>query len=250
VVIVDEAGMVGSRHLHRLLQATTATGARLVLVGDHCQLAEIDAGGLVAALARRLGCAQLTENRRQCDPAQRAVVRALRDQDPEPARLRLSRMGRVTTLDNAEHVRDRMADDWVLEHRDSKQAVMLALHRSDVADLNRRARAGSGLSVPWASQSCASTKSTSLGDRVMALRNNRRIGLLNGTRATVQGRAGNDLVVATDEGRRVQVPLSTCSTATSPHAYALTVHKSQGMTATSPWCWATTRCTPRRATRP
>ena len=48
-VVVDETGMVGTRNIHRLLKHTTATGARLVLVGDPKQLAEIEAGGLFAA---------------------------------------------------------------------------------------------------------------------------------------------------------------------------------------------------------
>jgi len=171
VLVVDEAGMVGSRHLHRLLQVTTTADARLVLVGDHRQLAEIDASGLFVALARRLGCAELSENRRQRDPAQRAVVRALRDHDAERALLRLRRMGRLTALHNAEHVRDRMAEDWLLEHRDNKQAVMLALHRSDVADLNRRARARlravGELGEPVLS---VDGVDFAVGDRVMALR--------------------------------------------------------------------------------
>jgi conjugative relaxase-like TrwC/TraI family protein len=231
VLVVDEAGMVGSRHLHRLLRATTAPGARLVLVGDHRQLAEIDAGGLFAALARRFGCAELSENRRQRDPAQRAVVRALRDHDAERALLRLRRMGRLTVLHNAEHVRDRMAEDWLLEYRDGKQAVMLALHRSDVADLNRRARARlRALGVLGEAVLRLDGVDFAEGDRVMALRNHRRVGLLNGTRATVEGRTGKDLVVVTDEGTRVQVPLNYLLDGHVTHAYALTVHKSQGMT--------------------
>lgn len=56
--------MVGTRQLHRLIDHTAKVGAKLVLVGDPKQLAEIEAGGLFASLARRLGHAELTENRR------------------------------------------------------------------------------------------------------------------------------------------------------------------------------------------
>ena len=116
VVVIDEAGMVGTRDLHRLIQATTTASAKLVLVGDHRQLAEIGAGGLFATLARRLGCAELTENRRQRDGAQRGIARALRDRKAERALLRLRRSGHLTVLDNAEDLRDQMAEDWLLEH--------------------------------------------------------------------------------------------------------------------------------------
>jgi conjugative relaxase-like TrwC/TraI family protein len=45
VVVVDEAGMVGSRKLGRLLEHAHQARAKVVLVGDDRQLAAIDAGG-------------------------------------------------------------------------------------------------------------------------------------------------------------------------------------------------------------
>ena len=125
-----------------------------------------------------------------------------------------------------------MAQDWLLEYRYGKQAVMLALHRSDVGDLNRRARSqlrgqrrsrrtgnrsSTTSSSPWATGSSpcvtggASVCSTALT-------------------ATVRGRAGKDIVVETDEGARVQVPLEYLLEGHLIHAYAMTIHKSQGMT--------------------
>ena len=65
VLVVDEAGMVGTRTLGRLIDATAASGAKLILVGDPRQLAEIQAGGTFRALASRLGAIELNENRRQ-----------------------------------------------------------------------------------------------------------------------------------------------------------------------------------------
>jgi ATP-dependent exoDNAse (exonuclease V) alpha subunit len=45
VLVVDEAGMVGSRNLTRLLEHAQQAQAKVVLVGDDRQLAAIDAGG-------------------------------------------------------------------------------------------------------------------------------------------------------------------------------------------------------------
>ena len=56
VVIVDEAGMVGTRTLARLLDHAAAAHAKVVLVGDPRQLPEIDAGGVLRGLARRVDC--------------------------------------------------------------------------------------------------------------------------------------------------------------------------------------------------
>jgi ATP-dependent exoDNAse (exonuclease V) alpha subunit len=55
VLVVDEAGMVGSRKLTRLLEHAQHARAKVVLVGDDRQLAAIDAGGGFRALRLRLG---------------------------------------------------------------------------------------------------------------------------------------------------------------------------------------------------
>jgi ATP-dependent exoDNAse (exonuclease V) alpha subunit len=55
VLVVDEAGMVGSRNLGRLLDHAQQGRAKVVLVGDDRQLAPIDAGGGFRALRLRLG---------------------------------------------------------------------------------------------------------------------------------------------------------------------------------------------------
>jgi ATP-dependent exoDNAse (exonuclease V) alpha subunit len=49
VVVVDEAGMVGTDDLRQLLTATTKAGAKAVLVGDAHQLSPVKArGGMFA----------------------------------------------------------------------------------------------------------------------------------------------------------------------------------------------------------
>ncbi|HZP14695.1 MAG TPA: hypothetical protein VFA96_02645, partial [Nocardioides sp.] len=194
-------------------------------------LSEIEAGGMFASLARKLGCAELTENRRLQDPAEQTTAIVLRSRRVEEALRQLRRSDRLTVLDNAELVRDRMAEDWYLEHADGKHAVMLALHRSDVADLNRRARsqlAAHGKLGPPVLR--VDGVDFAIGDRVVALRNDRKIGLLNGTQATVAGRAGSRLLIETVDGTRTEVPPYYLANGHVAHAYALTIHKGQGMT--------------------
>jgi ATP-dependent exoDNAse (exonuclease V) alpha subunit len=65
VLVVDEAAMLGSRKLARLLEHAEQARAKVVLVGDDRQLAAIDAGGGFRALRLRLGASELVENRRQ-----------------------------------------------------------------------------------------------------------------------------------------------------------------------------------------
>ena len=85
VLVVDEAGMVGTRALARLLGHAERAGAKVVLCGDLGQLPEIDAGGVFRSLWRRLGGAELEHNRRQQQGWERAALDALRAGDAAAA---------------------------------------------------------------------------------------------------------------------------------------------------------------------
>ena len=81
LVVVDEAAMVGTADLRQLLTATTAAGAKTVLVGDAHQLAPVKArGGMFAQLCTDLPWTQhLSQVWRLRDPAERVASVALRD---------------------------------------------------------------------------------------------------------------------------------------------------------------------------
>src|SRR5690606_3209316 len=142
VVVVDEAGMVGTRKLAALLDHAEQARAKVVLVGDHRQLPEIDAGGVVRGLAARLPAVALTHNRRQAHEWERDALDQLRDGDPEVALDAYAEHGRVVTGDAAEAVRERLVADWWTAHteadadRPGDVGVMVAVRRSDVDDLN------------------------------------------------------------------------------------------------------------------
>jgi conjugative relaxase-like TrwC/TraI family protein len=88
LVIVDEAAMVGTADLRRLLAATTAAGAKTVLVGDAHQLAPVKArGGMFAQLCTELPWTQhLSAVWRMHDPDERGASLALRNGGPASVR--------------------------------------------------------------------------------------------------------------------------------------------------------------------
>ncbi|HUH69304.1 MAG TPA: AAA family ATPase, partial [Mycobacterium sp.] len=88
VVVVDEAGMVGTQHLRQLLTATTTAGVKTVLVGDAHQLAPVKVrGGMFAQLVEDLPWAQrLSEVWRMRDAEERVASLALRNGGPKPVR--------------------------------------------------------------------------------------------------------------------------------------------------------------------
>ncbi len=110
VIVIDEAAMVGSRTLARLAEQASRAGAKLVLVGDHRQLPEIDAGGGFALLAERLGAGQLTQNRRQHCEWERHALAELRHGSVPAALAAYADHGRVWQADDAEAARYAIID--------------------------------------------------------------------------------------------------------------------------------------------
>src|SRR4051812_4865710 len=75
VLVIDEAGMVGSRQMERVLSHAAEAGAKVVLVGDPEQLQAIEAGAAFRALSERHGAAEITEVRRQHHAWQREATK-------------------------------------------------------------------------------------------------------------------------------------------------------------------------------
>ena len=88
LVVIDEAAMVGTTDLLKLLTATTQAGTKTVLVGDEHQLAPVKArGGMFAQLCTDLPWTQhLSAVWRMRDPNERTASLALRDGGPASIR--------------------------------------------------------------------------------------------------------------------------------------------------------------------
>jgi conjugative relaxase-like TrwC/TraI family protein len=243
VLIVDEAGMLGTRPLARLLAHARAADAKLVLVGDHHQLPELTAGGAFRALATNLDAIELQQNRRQVEPWERSALDQLRNGDASRALDDYDAAGRVQRASTGADARCALAAAWWsaattdMAKAPSEQVVMLAVRRTDVDELNLRARAhmtsagrltGPGVTVavsPYAD------RTFSAGDLVIARRNDYRHGLINGERGVVTDvdTAAGMLTVQL-AGRRATVPAEYLAGGGLDYGYALTVHQSQGMT--------------------
>jgi ATP-dependent exoDNAse (exonuclease V) alpha subunit len=140
VLVVDEAAMVGTRKLARLLAHAEAAGSKVVLVGDPCQLPEIEAGGTFRGLQQRLGASQLADNRRQTDDWERATLAELRTGDPERAIDDYIGHDRVHQAATGDAVRYELVDEWMNARVEGEDVLMVAARLADVDDLNRRAR--------------------------------------------------------------------------------------------------------------
>jgi ATP-dependent exoDNAse (exonuclease V) alpha subunit len=107
VLIVDEAGMVRTRAIARLVAHTAEVEAKLVLVGDDRQLPELQAGGAFRSLADRLGAGELWEVRRQRHHWDRNALTALRDGDVEQWARAYREHSRIVARPTSDAVRGR-----------------------------------------------------------------------------------------------------------------------------------------------
>jgi len=231
VMVVDEAGMVGTRKLDRLLHHAQASGAKVVLVGDHHQLPEIAAGGAFAGLAARLPAIRLEENRRQRDGIERAAIAELREGRTALAVELLAGHGRVTTTPNRHDAHAAVVQAWLRSHHAREDSVMLAGRKADVTELNRQARAALVDAGTVSAQGIeVRGREFGVGDRVLTLSNWHQRGIVNGARGTVTEVGNESVTIQFDNGQSQALPPTYLRAGHLSHAYAMTIHKAQGMT--------------------
>ena len=237
VLVIDEAGMIGSRQMERVLSAADLAGAKVVLVGDAEQLQAIEAGAAFRALTERHGAAEITEIRRQREGWQREATRELATGRTGAALDRYEAAGMVKGHETREAARSALVDGWdaVRQARPDASQVMLAHTRADVAELNQLARgrmrdAGALDGEDRVLRTERGERAFAAGDRVMFLRNERSMGVKNGSLGTVERIEGSGLAVRLDGADRREVRFDLKDYAHIDHGYASTIHKSQGVT--------------------
>ena len=237
VVVVDEAGMVDTRRLARLVRHAELAGAKVVLVGDHHQLPAVEAGGAFAGLVERLGASELAHNRRQREVWERHMLNRLRigaggHRGVSEVVATYGERGRLHIGSTPAEIRAAMVADWYAA-RDSGQVAMVALRRADVDELNWRARAllvADGTVADGGVE--AGERTFAVGDRVVCLENDRRLGVHNAMFGTIGHVDGENQTVTMqpDDGSPARVLPHSYLADSVDHAYATTIHKAQGAT--------------------
>lgn len=249
VLVIDEAGMVGSQQLARFVIEAEARGAKLVLVGDHEQLQAIRAGSPFRAIAERVGAVELSEIRRQSEAWQREASFAFATHRTGEGLVAYADCGAVNFSEIRDEARAVLVRDYLsdLAKSSSGSRIALAHRRIDVRAINadirvslqergRLARGGQeqgelGREVVY--QTNDGKRSFAPGDRIALLENNRDLDVKNGMLGTVLAVGPGALQMRLDgggqnNGRVVSIPVN--SYQAFDHGYATTIHKSQGAT--------------------
>ena len=235
IVVIDEAGMIGSRQMSTLLKHAESAGAKVVLVGDARQLQAIDAGGAFKALQGTFGAAELHDIRRQKTLEDRAMVNALAAGQAAEALEALRKSGGLHAETDKAAAMKAMVLRWAAERDPLKpgESLMLAGTRAEVRQLNELARQEMRKSgFLWGIDFKVNEQKFACGDRILFTKNSKKLGVKNGTLATIQRieqhEKGFYLQVKTDDGQLVRVDPAKYEHL--QHGYAVSVHKSQGAT--------------------
>ena len=202
VLVIDEAGMVGTRQMARFVEAAKQNGAKLVLVGDPEQLQPINAGTPFRDITKLTEPAKLTEIRRQKFDWQRQASRDLAQDRTAEALKAYADHGAVETTGTrskaiAALVRDYMVD-WELRGADVSR-LALAYRRKDVHAINQAIRMArksvNELENEHLIETDLGPRAFAMGDRILFTRNDIELGVRNGSLGTVKTVSENQITV-------------------------------------------------------
>ncbi|MGD0821566.1 MAG: Ti-type conjugative transfer relaxase TraA [Desulfomonilia bacterium] len=239
ILVIDEAGMVGTRQMHEILNHAHEAGAKVILVGDNEQLQSIEAGGSFRGIIQRTDYAELAEVRRQQVEWQKQATLEFsgKREQTEKALETYHNHGHIRELQTREEAKEHLLKDWAENQAEHKHnpgtSLMMAYTNKDVNDLNQGARQyrkmhGELRSAGYTFMTEKGERTFSKGDRIIFLRNEHSLGVRNGSLGTVESISRGVMAVKLDKGDRVAI--DTTMYRDFDHGYAATVHKTQGST--------------------
>jgi conjugative relaxase-like TrwC/TraI family protein len=196
VLLLDEAGMAGTRISAEILGHAERAGVKVVAVGDSGQLTSVQAGGWFAVLTEMQSGPDLRQVLRQRESAEREALAALHDGNAD--------------ADVAMIARDNVTRDQ--------------LNQAARARLQTRGELSGEMFL-------TEGREWRVGDRIITRRNDRRLDVDNGTLATITryDRRNMAVQIQTDSGEHRRLDLHYLAHHVE-RAYAITGHSSQGAT--------------------
>ena len=237
VLVLDEAGMVGSRLFHRLMRQVVKADCTLVCVGDPKQLQPIEAGWIFKRMAALHGETRLTKVRRQEVPWQLEAGRQIGRGEVAQALTTYLAQDRLkvtkTTREALAQIVARYVQDGGLEN--PKDKLILAGLNAHVLTLNRQCQAQMILAGKIDPEKKLFFQNVYLheGDRIQFTKRSTRHKVENSWLGTVEAvhPERNALTVRLDkDDRLVTLKLDELPKDALRLGYASTTHKAQGKT--------------------
>jgi hypothetical protein len=139
LVVVDESAMANTADLARIHHHVRAAGAKLLLTGDHRQLAAVGAGGGMELMAGAGGAYELTDVRRFNAEWERAASLRLRDADASVL-ADYHKHGRLLDSGTREQAEASAARAWLADTLAGKHSLLIVDTNEQAAHLSAELR--------------------------------------------------------------------------------------------------------------
>jgi Ti-type conjugative transfer relaxase TraA len=245
ILVIDEAGMLGTRQLEHVLRVAEKAHAKVLLVGDAEQLQAIEAGAAFRGITSTHGVSNLTEVRRQKLDWQRTATQNLSNGKTTEALNAYDKHHNITTVETRDDARKALIARWAHDHKQNPNAsqLVMAFTRDDVKALNHDIRALREQTGQLGESHRITTetgkKAFAINDRIRFMRNERDLGVKNGSLGIIEGIEHGVLSVKLD-GTNTRVHVDTKFYKHLDYGYAATVHKAQGTTVDRSYVLAST----------
>ena len=243
-IVVDEAGMMGSKSCKELVDLAAKRGAKLVLVGDPAQLQPIEAGSAVRMLREGIPASELQMMARQKKLWQAEAARFFSEGNAEKAIQLYAENNLVSIQKDSESAMNELVnaycEDFTKGFRDRK--LILADTNKSVNLLNEKVRdklkkqgklKAEGFKFNIKTNDLQLVKKEfCVGDIIYFTRNNKKLNVTNGTSGKIVSieKAGYGYEIKVMNSDSDVMTFNTRDYKHIVHGYAVTIYKSQGDT--------------------
>ncbi len=263
VLVLDEAGMAGTKSILRIQEHCDKVGAKMVLQGDPFQLQPIEAGAGFRLIRDTVGEATLTEIRRQKNQTDKDTAKAFYEASSNIApgsrtrkhelnlgeRLfsRLEKLGQVDRNTTRADAIKSLTKDYLADNNTDREKLVICGTKVENRLVNEAIRDGlkaKGVinkstlqTFEVINQGKKETLQVGIGDRIRLTEKNNKLDVFNGDEAVIKSitpskKGGFDVVIVLDSDIKArdkkEVSFNTEEFSRFEHAYSMTVHKSQG----------------------
>ncbi|MHB1595612.1 MAG: MobF family relaxase [Streptosporangiaceae bacterium] len=247
LLLLDEASTTSMPDLAAVLRHARASGAKVVITGDHAQLGAVSSGGGMAMLARTMGHAQLTEAVRFRSEWEGEASLAIRAGDVS-ALAEYDAHGRLHG-GSYEEMAEQAARAYLAEYLAGTDVALTAFEHQECRDLSRRVQGyllAWGQLRPGATAALREDARAYTGDLIVARQNDNKLTagqpgrtLANGDLLRVESIGDSELTVRRMDGhdeagqRRWSDPFALSRAYAAEHCdlgYALTWYAVEGRT--------------------
>jgi len=245
IIVIDEAGMIGSRKLSRLMQIIEKTKSKIVLVGDLRQLQPVEAGSALKMIEREIGSVGLQKIYRQQKEWQRSATQFFAEGEATKALSEYKRRGLAKIFPGPEEAHKSLVKDYLIDKKknSNQSRIIIAETNQQAEALNTQIKqhlfstgeviSGFEIQVKTPKKELEN-RHFAAGERILFTKNSRKLGVSNGTFGVILDirkplfQTGIQFTVKTDSNKTVS--FNSKDYKSLDNGFAVTIHKSQGAT--------------------